>query len=127
MTSETTDGVKIDATSNYIPEQSAPENSYYFFGYVIQVTNLRSSSVQLISRHWHITDGHGRIQEIRGDGVVGLQPVIEPGHMFEYSSFCPLQTPTGLMKGTYQMKDGDGLAFQVHIPSFFLTEPKSFN
>jgi ApaG protein len=127
MNSETTLGVKVEAESHYVPDQSAPENSHYFFSYNIQVTNLRQENIQLIARYWLITDGHGRVQEVRGEGVVGLQPVIEPGQTFEYGSFCPLQTPTGMMKGTYEMLDASGDKFEVLIPEFFLIEPNSFN
>jgi ApaG protein len=127
MPAATTQGVKIEVQSSFVPEQSAPETSYFFFSYKIQITNLRDSPVQLLSRHWIITDGHGRVQEVRGEGVIGVQPVIEPGHMFEYSSFCPLETPTGMMKGSYEMNMAGGENFEVTIPSFFLVEPSSFN
>jgi ApaG protein len=127
MPSETTDGVQIEVRSAYVPEESMPENFYYFFAYTIQITNLRKDAVQLLSRHWTIMDGQGRVQEVQGDGVVGEQPTIQPGETFEYNSFCPLQTPTGLMKGTYAMIDSRGTGFKVRIPEFFLVEPGSFN
>ncbi|HEX4924547.1 MAG TPA: Co2+/Mg2+ efflux protein ApaG [Bdellovibrionales bacterium] len=127
MSSETTAGVKVEVRSTYIPEESMPENFYYFFAYTVQITNLRTEPVQLLARHWIITDGQGRVQEVKGEGVVGEQPTIEPGHTFEYSSFCPLQTTTGLMKGSYSMIDSRGQNFEVLIPEFFLVEPGSYN
>lgn len=127
MSSETTAGVKVEVRSSYIPEESIPENFYYFFSYTVQITNLRPEHVQLLSRHWTIIDGQGRVQEVKGDGVIGEQPTIAPGATFEYSSFCPLQTTTGLMKGTYSMLDSNGQSFDVVIPEFFLVEPGSYN
>jgi ApaG protein len=127
MPSETSAGVKVEVRSTYIPEESMPENFYYFFSYTVEITNLRTEAIQLISRHWIIMDGQGRVQEVKGEGVIGEQPTIQPGESFEYSSFCPLQTSTGLMKGRFFMVDSEGKDFEVQIPEFFLVEPGSFN
>lgn len=128
---KTTHNVKVQALSQYIPERSDPHLGEYFFAYTIQITNLGSIPVQLLGRHWIITDGQGRKQEVKGEGVVGEQPLIPPGESFQYSSFCPLETPTGTMQGTYQMifveAGKHGGNFDIEIPRFFLIEPSSFN
>jgi ApaG protein len=129
MTAESaiTKEIQVEARSLYVKEQSNPGQSEYFFKYKIKITNRSPNAVQLISRYWHITDGHGRVQEVRGEGVIGEQPLIVPGQSYEYSSFCPLMTPTGVMKGHYQMIDSTGAHVEVQIPRFFLIEPSSFN
>lgn len=122
-----TENIAVSVESSYVPEQSDPANGRYFFSYRIRIENQGTRTVRLISRHWIITDGYGRVEDVRGAGVVGQQPTLEPGASFEYESFCPLGTPTGMMRGTYQMADADGSTFSVVIPQFFLIEPGSFH
>jgi ApaG protein len=117
--------VKVQAVSFYLPEHSEPSTNRYSFGYNITITNQSKVSVQLLDRHWIITDGIGRKQEVKGVGVVGQQPVIGPGEKYEYSSFCPLTTPYGYMEGTYGMVDEQGNGFRTEIPMFILGEPTS--
>src|SRR5262249_4804217 len=93
--------------------------------YTVEITNLGKASVQLKTRHWRITDGNGRTEEVRGPGVVGEQPMLEPGQTFTYTSGCPLKTPQGMMVGSYQMVDGDGRMLDVKIPAFSLDSPFS--
>lgn len=126
MSKKLTQGILVEAESFYVPEQSSPEENHYFFSYRIQIKNESDQKAQLLNRHWIITDGHGRIHEVKGPGVIGKQPELEPGQSFEYESFCPLETPTGLMKGFYEMKSSKGDSFLVEIPAFFLVEPSSF-
>jgi ApaG protein len=119
--------VKVQAVSFYLPEHSQPQNNRYSFGYSITITNQSSTPVQLLDRHWIITDGIGRKQEVKGVGVVGQQPIIQPGESYEYSSFCPLTTPYGYMEGTYGMVDEQGNQFRTEIPMFILGEPTARN
>ena len=112
--------IKIKATSNFVKDRSSPENSIFLFSYDIKIKNISDSEVQLLSRHWHIQDGDGNIEEVRGSGVIGLQPLIKPNENFEYSSFCPLKTPFGMMSGTYQMKLNSKEIFDATIPAFSL-------
>jgi ApaG protein len=115
--------IHVHAHSYYLAEHSQPEQARYGFGYTITITNQSNESVQLLDRHWIITDGIGRKQEVKGVGVVGQQPVIQPGESYEYSSFCPLTTPYGYMEGTYGMVDEHGNQFRAEIPMFTLGEP----
>lgn len=108
---------------SFLPEQSEPSRGHYFWAYHIRIENLGSQPVQLMTRHWTITDGRGARHEVRGEGVVGEQPVIEPGQSYDYVSGCPLHTPTGAMEGTYHMVAGDGSSFDARIPRFPLTAP----
>jgi ApaG protein len=119
--------VKVQATSFYLPEHSQPSSGRYAFGYSITITNQSNVPVQLLDRHWIITDGIGRKQEVKGVGVVGQQPVIQPGAKYEYSSFCPLTTPYGYMEGTYGMVDEQGNQFRTEIPMFVLGNPTARN
>ncbi len=119
----TTDGVEVSVVSEYAPERSRPDQGHWFFLYTITISNRSPVTVQLLSRHWVITDGHGHVEEVRGPGVVGEQPVLEPGQSFTYTSGCPLQTPFGTMEGTYQMVTADRRAFDVRIAPFTLAEP----
>ena len=118
-----TNGVRVEVQSRHHAERSAPFQQHWFFSYTIRVTNLGSQTVQLISRHWVITDETGHVEEVKGDGVVGEQPVLEPGEAFQYTSFATLRTPTGTMRGTYQMKARNGEQFDVEIAPFGLREP----
>ncbi len=123
-TSDTvTHGVRIQVMAQYSPEQSQPLQNQWFFLYTVQISNESVETVQLISRHWIITDGNHHVKEVRGLGVVGKQPVLDPGESFQYTSGCPLSTPFGSMRGTYQMLKSDGERFDVEIGPFALTEP----
>ena len=127
MSDTTTRGVRVQVRSSYLPERSSPRDSHYFFGYRIRISNVGEETVQLLSRHWIITDSDGKVEEVQGPGVVGEQPVIEPGESFEYSSFCPLPTPIGSMHGTYQMVTSGGSPFDAEIAPFSLAVPTAFN
>jgi ApaG protein len=118
--SETTDGIQITVTPVFVPEQSNPSAGQFLFAYHVEIRNGGTDRVQLLSRHWIITDGNQEVQEVKGDGVVGKQPVLDPGQEFAYTSACPLTTPTGNMRGTYLMTDSSGRQFRVKIPLFFL-------
>lgn len=111
----------------YVPAESRPEKAYHFFAYKISITNNGSSSAQLMSRHWIITDSSGHKEEVRGPGVVGIQPKIQPGQTFEYDSACPLNTSTGSMKGTYHFVGENGETFSVEIPEFYLIAPSALH
>jgi ApaG protein len=124
---DSTDGILVRVQPEYVPDRSSPPQGYFFFTYTITVHNQSSREVQLLHRHWIITDGHGRIEEVTGPGVIGLQPEIKPGGEFTYTSACPLSTPTGNMRGTYEMKDSDGRRFQIRIPVFFLRAADIFH
>lgn len=115
-----TRGVRVEVESEYVPDQSDPQTQFYFFAYHITITNEGTQPVQLLNRHWIITDGDGRIEEVKGPGVIGEQPTLEPGDSFNYSSFCPLPTPMGSMRGTYDMRLPDGEHFDAKIPEFKL-------
>ena len=123
----TTRGIVVEVESSYIPDRSDPMRSRWFFAYRIRIANQGDSVVQLVSRHWIITDAHGRVEEVKGSGVVGQQPVLEPGETFEYTSFCPLSTPFGTMRGSYQMTTQDGSTFDAEIAPFTLSEPLPVN
>ena len=125
MDSLVTRGVKISVVSQYSPEHSDPQHRQWFFIYTITIINESEETVQLISRHWKIMDAEGRHEEVRGSGVVGEQPVLDPGESFEYSSGCPLPTPFGSMDGTYSMVDEAGTSFDVTIPPFALRNPEN--
>jgi ApaG protein len=107
----------------FLPERSDPEEARYFWAYTIEITNMGRLPVQLIARHWTITDGVGKVETVRGLGVVGEQPMLNPGDTFRYTSGCPLSTPSGLMVGTYRMTDADGRHFEIEIPAFSLDSP----
>ncbi len=108
--------IRVEVLSQYSPENSQP----HVFQYTVRITNQGSTTVQLISRHWIITDAYERTEHVRGPGVVGNQPVLAPGESFQYSSWCPLKTPTGIMRGTYQMVGRGGEQFEVEIAPFAL-------
>lgn len=119
--------IGVAVTTQYLPEQSEPEAERYFFAYTITVTNHGSVAAQLISRHWIITDAEGKVEEVRGLGVIGQQPLLKPGESFEYTSGCPLATPVGTMKGTYQMVAEDGTRFDAEIAEFVLSMPRTLH
>ncbi len=127
MSEAVTRGVRVIVESRYIPERSSPDHNYYFFAYHVTIRNEGAVPVRLISRHWIITDGTGRIQEVRGPGVVGEQPRLEPGDSFEYTSFCPLPTEVGSMHGSYQMVTDSGEPFEARIAPFTLARPGVMN
>lgn len=114
---------KITTTTVYVESESAPELNKFFFAYKIHIKNNGSSAAQLMGRHWIITDAMGHVEEVKGPGVVGLQPKINPGQSFEYDSACPLRTSSGTMKGFYQFTDDQGETFEVSIPEFYLIAP----
>ena len=115
-----TDSIIVRVRPRYLPEASLPDQSHYVWAYFIKLENKGAETVELISRYWHITDGNGLVHEVRGEGVVGLQPVLNPGGVFEYSSGTHLKTPSGIMQGTYEMKRADGSMFNIAIPAFSL-------
>lgn len=119
----TTRKVQITVTPEYSAERSSPGDDEYFWAYTIEILNLGEEAVQLISRHWKITDANGRTEEVKGSGVVGQQPVLRQGERFEYTSGVPLKTPSGMMSGTYQMVSEDGDDFDVEVPAFSLDSP----
>jgi len=123
----TTRGVHVRVESAFDPERSSPDQSRWFFLYTVTISNEGAEAVRLISRHWIITDGDGRTEEVRGPGVVGEQPILEPGQSFQYTSGCPLPTPFGFMRGTYQMVARGGESFDAQIADFELSEPYSVN
>ena len=112
--------IKIKAISHFIENRSSPKNSIFLFSYDVVIINENDFEVQLLSRYWHIRDGDGNVEEVRGPGVVGLQPLIKPNERFEYSSFCPLKTPFGAMRGNFQMKTSLEESFEATIPLFAL-------
>jgi len=120
----TTRGIEITAKPRYMAEQSDPDNGRYFFAYAIEIVNGGTETVTLLSRHWIITDAHGQVSEVRGDGVVGEQPTLAPGESFSYTSGCPLPTTQGIMTGSYLFKTEDGEEFNARIPAFSLDMPE---
>lgn len=122
-----TNGVRVHVESSFDPLRSRVGENQWFFLYTITIANEGEQRIQLMSRHWIITDEAGRIEEVRGTGVVGEQPVLEPGETFEYTSGCPLPTPTGTMQGTYQMRTDAGSTFEAEIAPFLLSEPYLVN
>ena len=115
-----TDDIRVEVMSSYSPENSRPLEGEWVFQYTVRITNQGSATVQLLNRHWVITDGAKQIEEVRGPGVVGKQPVLGPGESFKYSSWCPLKTPMGMMYGTYEMARTDGSHFDIEIAPFAL-------
>jgi ApaG protein len=123
----TTRGVRVQVQSVYVPERSAPERKHYFFAYRVRISNEGRETVQLVTREWIITDADGNVERVHGPGVVGEQPVLEPGESFEYTSFCPLPTPIGSMQGSYQMVAAGGDRFDAVIAAFSLATPTAIN
>jgi ApaG protein len=115
--------IQVTVQPQFLAEESRPEESRYFWAYTIEIVNRGPETVQLRSRHWEITDERGRREEVRGAGVVGEQPILDPGERFEYTSGCPLSTPSGMMVGTYLMISDSGETFEVDIPAFSLDSP----
>jgi ApaG protein len=121
--SETTRSIQVTVKPIYLEDQSTPADDHYVWAYHVRIENLGAETVQLRRRHWRITDAMGRVQEVRGPGVVGEQPVLAPGQSYEYTSGTPLSTPSGIMDGSYEMETGHGESFAVVIPAFSLDSP----
>lgn len=123
MYSETTHSIRVTVEPMYLEEQSSPSDNHYVWAYHVRIENTGGDTVQLLTRHWKITDSLGRVQEVRSAGVVGEQPVLPPGQAFEYTSGTPLPTPSGIMVGSYGMEAESGQRFDVAIPAFSLDSP----
>jgi ApaG protein len=123
MSDTTTRGIRIEVRSEFLPERSSARDGSYLFQYHVRVSNVGSQSAQLIAREWIITNADGEVERVKGPGVVGEQPVLKPGESFEYTSGCPLRTPSGFMVGTYEMERADGTRFDVRVPMFSLDSP----
>lgn len=127
MSEAITQGIRVSVRTSYIPEQSVPREHRYVFAYSIRIANEGARTAQLLNRHWIITHGTGHVEEVKGPGVVGAQPRLEPGQAFEYTSGCVLSTPHGTMHGTYEMKRDDGSTFNATIAPFSLSMPYALN
>ncbi|MEO7328392.1 MAG: Co2+/Mg2+ efflux protein ApaG [Minicystis sp.] len=127
MSTALTQGIRVTVSTVYVPSQSAPTAHRYVFAYTIRIANESHQQAQLKSRHWVITHGNGKVEEVRGPGVVGQQPSLQPGEHFEYTSGCILETPRGAMHGSYQMVTANGESFDAEIASFALAMPHSLN
>ena len=123
MYSATTKAIRVSVKPIFLDDQSTPSEDHYVWAYQVTIENTGSHTVQLINRHWQITDAQGRMQEVKGEGVVGEQPRLGPGQLFEYTSGTPLTTPSGLMMGSYEMEDERGQRFDIDIPPFSLDSP----
>ncbi|MFB0923427.1 MAG: Co2+/Mg2+ efflux protein ApaG [Alphaproteobacteria bacterium] len=123
MYTQKTKNISVTVTPIYLEDQSEPEEDHYVWAYQVRIENDGVETVQLRSRHWRITDANGLVQEVRGAGVVGEQPVLEPGETFEYTSGTPLNAPSGIMVGSYEMQTDDGDMIEVDIPAFSLDSP----
>lgn len=118
-----TNSVQITVEPSYLPDHSNPQTGHHVWAYSIEIVNLGAQSIQLLSRYWQITDAFGHLEEVRGPGVVGEQPIIEPGDSFHYTSGCPLDAPSGIMVGEYEMQTASGDLFKAKIPAFSLDIP----
>ena len=123
MYSAITKAIRVSVKPIFLDDQSTPSEDHYVWAYQVTIENTGSGTVQLINRHWRITDAKGRMQEVKGEGVVGEQPRLGPGQLFEYTSGTPLNTPSGLMMGSYEMEDERGQRFDIDIPAFSLDSP----
>jgi ApaG protein len=124
MSDITTHGVRVGASAFFLPAESEPDQKKFIFGYNIVIVNGGDAPAKLVSRHWLIIDANGKEEHVRGPGVVGQTPRLEPGQAFKYQSFCPLKTPWGTMEGSYQFKRDDGSTFDVGIGRFYLSMPR---
>ena len=122
-----TEGIRVSVQTGYLPDQSSPKESRYAFRYTVTIANEGEETARLRSRHWIITDGNAKVEEVKGPGVVGYQPTLKPGEAFEYTSGCVLETPFGVMRGTYQMERPDGRSFDARIADFTLAVPHLLN
>jgi Uncharacterized protein affecting Mg2+/Co2+ transport len=127
MSDTTTNGIRVQVEARYLAEQSSPRDNQFLFAYRIRIVNEGAETAQLVSRRWVITDADGHVEHVEGPGVVGEQPVLEPGSSFEYTSFCPLRTSVGTMQGTYQMVRSNGDGFDAVIGPFTLATPNALN
>jgi ApaG protein len=123
MYSETTREILVTVKPYFLEDQSSPDEDHFVWAYHVHIENKGPETVQLLNRHWKITDALGRLQEVRGPGVVGEQPTLAPGESFEYTSGCPLSTASGIMIGSYEMETGRGEKFDVQVPAFSLDSP----
>lgn len=117
----------VSVRPQYLVEHSSPEEQHYVFAYTVTICNTGDHTAQLVSRHWIITDANNSVEEVRGEGVIGEKPVLQPGQSFEYTSGCPLPTPVGSMRGSYQCVADDGTAFEAPIPEFVLSIPSALH
>ena len=117
----------MQVTTKYLVERSSPRDHEYWFAYFIRISNVGTETAQLLSRHWVITNTDGEVEEVRGEGVVGDKPVLEPGQIYNYNSFCNLKTPVGSMHGEYTMVKGNGETFEAKIAPFTLAVPNALN
>jgi ApaG protein len=122
-----TQNIRVEVISRYVPENSQPLHGEWVFEYTVRITNQGTETVQLLSRHWIITDAADQVREVKGPGVIGQQPALAPGDSIKYSSWCPLPTPVGMMHGTYQMARANGDQFDIEIAPFALKAPYSIN
>jgi ApaG protein len=127
MSQATTEGIQVTVKPAFWPERSHPQKGQFAFTYTVQISNVGTSTVQLISRHWVITDAQGNVEEVRGEGVVGKKPQLRVGEQFEYTSWATLKTAFGTMRGTYLMRKEDGQVFQAQVAEFALTLPNGLN
>jgi ApaG protein len=127
MSDTTTRGIRIQVETSYVEERSEPQAGYFFFAYRVRIANEGHITAQLLSREWVITDSDGNVERVEGPGVVGKQPILEPGQSFEYTSFCPLRTSFGSMEGSYLMKTNTGETFEAMIDPFTLAVPGVVN
>jgi|TARA_B110000211_G_scaffold228485_1_gene284770 ApaG protein len=127
MTDSSLNDIKVNVQTRYIEDQSNPDKNYYVFAYTITIVNQGQQPAQLLTRHWVITDSNHKIQEVRGDGVIGEHPTLKPGEQFVYTSGTMLETSVGTMKGSYQMKADDGCQFDATIEEFVLSTPRTLH
>ena len=123
MYTATTSDITVQVMPLFLEDESEPDEHRYLWAYNIKITNNGGGTVQLLNRYWQITDAMGKTEEVRGPGVVGKQPVLSPGETFEYTSGCPLSTPSGVMVGSYEMQGADGQRFDIEVPAFSLDSP----
>jgi len=123
MYSTTTRGIQVTVSPFFLEDHSRPEENRFVWAYQVRIENHGSDTVRLLARHWILTDSAGRVQEVRGPGVVGEQPLLRPGERFDYTSGAPLAAPSGLMRGSYEMESEDGERFRIEIPAFSLDSP----
>ena len=123
----TTRGIRIQVTSTYLSDRSSPKDSQYLFAYHVRISNIGAETAQLVSREWIITSSEGDVERVKGPGVVGEKPVLQPGGAFEYTSYCPLKTSVGSMQGSYQMVTAGGERFDAQIAPFTLAVPNALN
>jgi ApaG protein len=127
MQDQTRHRIDVSASTKYLPDQSQPDRGRYVFAYTITIVNAGTVPARLLTRHWIITDANDKVQEVRGEGVVGQQPYLAPGMSFEYTSGTMIETPVGTMRGSYQMIDDDGSSFNTEIPQFTLSVPRTLH